>query len=35
MIKTFDAHSVVFVKIQAVIKEEQLPVRVTEWDKNT
>lgn len=35
MIKTFEAHSVVFENFQAIIQEEQLPVCVTECDTHT
>lgn len=35
MIKTFDAHCVVFENFQAIIQEEQFPVSVTECDTYT
>lgn len=35
MIKTFDAHRVVFENFQAIIQEEQLLVSVTECDTYT
>lgn len=35
MIKTLDAHCVVFENFQAVIQEEQLPVSVTECNTYT